>query len=129
MKRAIILVDHGSRRDEANTMVADVAAMVAERAGDEVVVTYAHMELAEPDIGTALQACVDAGVEEVIVHPLMLAPGRHATEDVPRIVKEHAEDHPGLRYRVTAPLGAHAGVADAVIDRCGLGSQGSETPG
>ncbi len=129
MKRAIILVDHGSRRHEANMIVADLAAMVAERVADDTVVTYAHLELAEPDIATALQACADAEVEEVIVHPLMLTPGRHATEDIPRIVKERAADHPGLRCRVTAPLGAHGGIADAVLDRCACEDIGAEDRG
>jgi len=48
----------------------------------------------------------------------MLTPGRHATEDIPRMVAELSEEFPHLRCRVTPPLGAHSGVAKAVLDRC-----------
>ena len=116
--RAIVLVDHGSRREEANLMVVDLAALMAEQLPADVMVTYAHMELAEPDLRTAIQACVDAEVDEVIVHPLMLTPGRHAIEDIPRMVKELSQDFPSLHFRVTPPLGAHLGVAKAVLARC-----------
>src|SRR3954469_3346037 len=48
--KAILLIDHGSLRSEANEMLGSVQAMVQEMAGPHVLVEYAHMELAEPTI-------------------------------------------------------------------------------
>ena len=43
--KAILLVDHGSIRREANEMLIDVANLVQRMAGNDVIVKYAHMEL------------------------------------------------------------------------------------
>lgn len=117
-RRAILLIDHGSRRAEANAMLERVADLVRAEAGPDVVVSIAHMELASPTIAEGFAACVEAGADEVVAHPFMLAPGRHAAEDIPRMVEEAAAAHPGVRWRVTDPLGAHPLLARIVLDRC-----------
>src|SRR3954469_8786139 len=48
--KAILLIDHGSRRDAANEMMDCMANLVQAMAGADVVIRYAHMELAEPSI-------------------------------------------------------------------------------
>ncbi|MCP4035960.1 MAG: cobalamin biosynthesis protein CbiX [bacterium] len=116
MKRAILLVDHGSRRDEANEHLAGVARAVQQRA-PELLVEFAHMELAEPTIAQAIARCVEAGVSEIVVHPFFLGPGRHSREDIPRMVGEIASGHPDLAIRISEPLGLHPGLVDAVLDR------------
>ena len=50
--RAILLIDHGSRRHAANDMLHEVAALVESVAAGAVIVVPAHMELAEPSIAT-----------------------------------------------------------------------------
>lgn len=115
-RKAILLVDHGSRLAEANALLAEVARLV-EASSPEHVVRPAHMELAEPTIEQGFHACVEAGAVDITVHPYMLGPGRHATLDIPRLVAEAASRHPGVVYRITAPLGLHAGLARVVLDR------------
>ncbi|MBT8451170.1 MAG: hypothetical protein KJO40_04295 [Deltaproteobacteria bacterium] len=117
-RTAVLLIDHGSRRAAANTLLGEVAALVKERLGATSIVEPAHMELAEPTIAEGFASCVAQGATEVVVHPFMLAPGRHVTEDLPRLVAEAAARHRGVRFSMAAPLGSHAGVIDAVIERC-----------
>jgi len=119
MTRALLIVDHGSRRAEANATLAEVARMI-EALAPGVVVRHAHMELAEPTIAQGLADCAAAGAREVIVVPYMLAPGRHASEDIPRLVADAAAAHPGLAHRVTEPLGVDAAIGDLVLRRAGL---------
>ena len=116
MKRAILLVDHGSRRNEANALLDEIAALVAARSPDDIVRT-AHMELAAPSIAQGLAACAAAGAEEVVVHPYFLGPGDHASSDIPRLVAKAAADHPLLRVSVSAPLGPHPKMVDVILDR------------
>ncbi len=115
---ALLLIDHGSRRDAANQLVGEVAALVKQRLGPKSIVESAHMEIAGPTIAEAFALCVEQGATNVVVHPFMLAPGRHVTEDLPRLVAEAAAPHPGVRFSIAGPLGSHAGVIDAVIERC-----------
>lgn len=115
---ALLLVDHGSRFQEANDMLADVAALVKRLSG-LACVRYAHMELAEPTIQQGFEACVRDGASVVIVHPYFLSPGRHSTSDIPRMVAEAAGAFPGVEYRVTEPLGLHPKIGEVVLERTG----------
>ena len=114
--RAILLVDHGSRFREANDQLSAVAKLV-QNAAPDYHVEVAHMELAEPSIAVGIATCVASGAEDITVHPYMLSPGRHATRDIPRLVSAAAENHPGIRCRVTKPLGEHALLAQVVLER------------
>jgi sirohydrochlorin ferrochelatase len=118
--KAILLIDHGSRRDAANEMMNCMANLVQAMAGPGVVVRYAHMELAEPSIAAGVQQCVDAGATELIVFPYMLSPGRHSTGDIPQMVAEAAGAHPGLDVRVTSAFGVHEKLAELILGRAGL---------
>ena len=118
--RAILLVDHGSVRPEANHMLDCVANLLQAMVGPEVLVRAAHMELAEPLIPDGVDACVAAGATELVVFPYMLSPGKHSTRDIPRIVGEATRLHAGLRVRVTPAFGVHAKLAEVIAERAGV---------
>jgi len=115
-QKALLLVDHGSRLEEANQLLKSIAPLVAEE-DSGYIVEIAHMELAEPSIEQGIANCVAAGARDITVHPYMLAPGRHATQDIPRFVEKAMASHPGVTYRVTAPLGVHRLLARLVVER------------
>lgn len=116
--RAILLVDHGSRIVEASAQLEEMARLVARELGDGTIVRHAHVELGAPTIDDAFSALVAEGASEIVVHPYFLAPGRHAGEDVPRLAREAAARHPGVRVRITEPLGVHELLAKLVALRC-----------
>ena len=113
---AILLVDHGSRSAEANALLDAVARCVRERLpGRRVAV--AHLDLAAPSVAEAVDGLVAAGAREIVLMPYFLAPGQHGVRDIPALAERSAARHPGVRVRVAAPLGLHAGLVDAVLDR------------
>ena len=118
--KAILLIDHGSRRSEANEMMDCMANLVQAIAGPGVVVRYAHMELCEPSIAAGVRSCIDAGATELIVFPYMLSPGKHSTGDIPRMVAAAAKDFPQLDVRVTNAFGVHEKLAELILERAGL---------
>jgi sirohydrochlorin ferrochelatase len=115
--KAILLIDHGSRRDEANEMLACMANLVQAMAGAGVLVRHAHMELAPPTIEDGVRACIEAGATEVVAFPYMLSPGRHAVGDIPRMVAAAASAWPHVRVRVTPAFGVHEKLAEVVLLR------------
>jgi len=122
----VILVDHGSRRDESNAMLLDVVRNFVE-ATDVSIVEPAHMELAEPSIAAAFARCVERGATTVVVFPYFLLPGRHWSEDIPRLAAAAARQHPGIRYLVTAPFALHPLMAEVIrqrIEHCLAHTQG-----
>ena len=118
-KIGLLLVDHGSRFQEANDMLAEVAAMVRRLSGRDCI-HHAHMELAEPTIPQGFETCVSEGATAVVVHPYFLSPGRHSTSDIPRMVAEAAQKFPGVAYCVTDPLGLHQKICEVVLERAGV---------
>ena len=113
MKNGIIIVDHGSRREESNQMLEHVAQLFAERFSVKYdIVEPAHMELAEPSIGTAYGRCVQRGARRIVVCPFFLGPGKHWTQDIPRITADAAKQHPHTNYHITQTLG----IDDLILD-------------
>ena len=113
---AVILVDHGSQFAEANAMLDEVARGYQRMAAVDIV-EPAHMEIAEPTIAQAFARCVARGARDVVVHPYFLSPGRHSIADIPRLTREAAAGFPGVRYRVTQPLGLDERMAEIIHRR------------
>ncbi|GIW95905.1 MAG: hypothetical protein KatS3mg110_3946 [Pirellulaceae bacterium] len=103
-KLAVILVDHGSRIAESNELLHQMAERFKAYTG-LAHVEPAHMELAEPSIEAAYRRCVAAGAALILVAPFFLLPGKHWTEDIPRLVAEAARPFPHTTYRIAPPLG------------------------
>ena len=118
--KAILLIDHGSMRAEANEMLACMANLVQAMTGPGVIVEYAHMELAAPDIAAGFAACVERGATEVIAFPYMLSPGRHSTSDIPRLCAAAAAQFPGVTHRMTDAFGVHEKLGELILLRAGI---------
>ena len=113
MRQGIIIVDHGSRRAESNQMLEQVAELFHNRFAEHYdIVEPAHMELAEPSIATAYAKCVERGAERIVVCPFFLGPGKHWTQDIPRLTADAAALYPGTKFHVTQTLG----IDDMILD-------------
>lgn len=112
----LILVDHGSKRDESNRMLLDVVERFADWS-ELPIVEPAHMELGEPSIDMAFDRCVERGAKLVVVFPYFLLPGRHWQSDIPQLVADAAKKHSGILYMVTAPLALHPLMLSIIGDR------------
>jgi sirohydrochlorin ferrochelatase len=120
MKTGIIIVDHGSRRDESNRLLERVAAAFAERFAERYdVVEPAHMELAEPSIASAYARCVERGATRVVVAPYFLGPGKHWTADIPGLTAAAAANFPGTTYHVAQTLGLDDLILELLDKRVG----------
>ena len=124
MKNGIIIVDHGSRRDESNRMLEEVAALFTKRFAETYdIVEPAHMELAEPSIATAYARCVERGATRIVVAPFFLGPGKHWTQDIPRLTAEAAAKFPRSTYHITPTLG----IDDLILELLNKRVQGCVT--
>ena len=113
MKNGIVIVDHGSTRAESNAMLERVALLFGQRFEQRhEIVEPAHMELAEPSIATAFGRCVARGAGRVVVLPFFLGPGKHWTQDIPRLTAAAAAPHAGVHFHVAPTLG----IDDLILD-------------
>lgn len=103
---------HGSRAVAANDAHRAVVARLAQSVSARVVPAF--LELTEPSIHDAIERAVEGGATTVVVLPYFLHPGRHLTEDLPRIVAEATERHPAAVVRLAASFGADPVLADVL---------------
>lgn len=100
----VIVVDHGSRLPAANVLLDEVVALYAHLTGVSIA-EPAHMELAAPSLAEAFARCVHRGARRIVIQPYFLSPGRHSTDDIPRLAAEAAEPYPDVPFCVAEPLG------------------------
>jgi uroporphyrin-III C-methyltransferase len=115
-KCGVLVVGHGSRREEANRDVREAAAQIGARGGFPLV-QAAFLEIEHPDIEAGFERLVQYGARSITVHPYFLSPGRHTRGDLPREVAAVATRFPSVSYRITEPLAAHPLVISASVER------------
>ena len=105
--RAILLVAHGSRRSESNDEVVKLANKLSDQIDERFSrVEAAFLEIAQPDITTAVQGLVVDGFDFITVVPYFLAPGSHVVNDIPAILQKIQSDQPDLGIAITTHIGA-----------------------
>jgi sirohydrochlorin ferrochelatase len=114
--RGIILFAHGSRVEEANLRVRELAAQV-QQAGSFEYVRAAFLELAYPDLPTAIADAIGAGQRHLIVMPYFLTMGVHLRRDLPALIARERERHPGVEIHVSDSLEGHPGLPSVILDR------------
>ena len=114
--RGLLIVDHGSRSEEANARVAALARRIADARPDWLV-EHAHMELALPDFEAGIDALVARGARAILVHLHFLGTGFHVRESIPRLADRVRERHPGILIELSTPLGEDLRVVEIVLDQ------------
>ena len=113
---AVVLLGHGSRLDEGNRGLHEVANRVAEQLGGPPV-EAAFLQLARPGLEEAVERCVARGAHRIVVVPFFLFPGAHVQEDIPSILAELESRHPGVELHLGRVLGDHPKLAEAAAER------------
>jgi len=94
----VIVFAHGSRDPLWRRPVESVAQQIAGR-DPSAVVACAYLELCEPDLPSAAARLVAQGATDVRVLPLFFGMGKHAREDLPVLMAELQQAHPGVSFR------------------------------
>jgi sirohydrochlorin ferrochelatase len=118
MKTAILLMAHGSRIVGANRAVNEIAAMIKEMAGFDIV-EVSFRENHSPNIQEGIDACVARGAGRILLVPYFLYMGAHVLEDLPAEIEEAKLRHPDVVMAMGKPLGIHRKLAEIVVERIG----------
>ena len=113
MTRAIVLFGHGSRDPQWRAPMDEVARRIRARVA-QVEVRCAFLELEAPVLADAVADLVDAGVDAIRVVPMFLGAGRHAREDLPRLVEQCRHEHPTATIELQPFVGEDARLLDLV---------------
>lgn len=112
----ILLFAHGSRVEEANRGVHELARQVQE-AGNLPYVRAAFLEMAQPDLTAAIEAAAQAGFGKILIIPFFLTMGVHLRRDLPELLAQQRERHPKLEIEAGDSLEGHPLMPSLILDR------------
>lgn len=114
--KALLIIAHGSRRQQSNEEVINIANKIkAYKQHDFDIVEPAFLELARPLIAEGIEQCVKSGAKEIVVSPYFLNSGKHVTEDIPNIIAEVKAAHPDIIIEVTPHVGSSPIMLDLIL--------------
>ncbi len=113
---ALLLVGHGSRSAAGVAEYWELARAVS-AAAPELRVGCGFIELARPDLDTAIDDLVAAGASSVVASPLILLGAGHLKNDGPAALHRGRHRHPGIRFHYARDLGIHPSVLAVAEDR------------
>jgi sirohydrochlorin ferrochelatase len=115
MKTAIIVLGHGSRRQESGAPVVGLTTAL-KSAGRFEIVEHAFLQYSVPTIEDAVGSCLQQGAGKIVIVPFFLQAGAHVMKDIPDLLENLRRRHPRILFTVTDYVGAHPMIADIVVD-------------
>ncbi len=113
---ALFLIGHGSRSAAGVDQYWELAELVR-RLRPDLTHGCGFIELARPDLDTALDDMVDGGVTSVVAVPLVLLGAGHLKTDGPAALARGRARHPEVVFTYARDLGIHPGVLAVAEDR------------
>lgn len=116
MKKGVLVLGHGSRRQAANEELIKLVEMVQANLG--VRTAPAYFQFARPSLADGVESFVGEGIEEIIIVPTLLFPGVHLKEDIPQALEELKRQYgERVRFHLTPALGPDPRVAEIIMER------------
>lgn len=105
--KALVMIAHGSRREEANREFAlTVQKVRAVQPYKYDVVEYCFLEMATPSLPDTIKKIIDDGITDISILPYFLNSGNHVLIDIPAMVKQLFRDYPTCNIEILPYFGA-----------------------
>src|SRR5256885_16060462 len=113
---SLLLVGHGGRSPKGVDAYWDFAAVLQQEA-PELDVGCGFIELAEPDLDSAIDRLVSGGATSVVAVPLVLLGAGHLKNDGPAALARGRTRHPHVEFAYARDLGIHPSVLEVAEER------------
>jgi sirohydrochlorin cobaltochelatase len=112
----VLLIGHGSRDEEGNEEFRRFAEELSRNwTGRRIESCF--LELAEPDIPSAVRRCWEMGARRVVAVPMILLAASHVKQEIPELLEEARVAHPGLEIVYGHNVGLHPRLLDLLDAR------------
>lgn len=116
MKQAVILLGHGSIREEANEEVRNMWRMLAEQLPG-MDIRGSFVEVAEPTLEQTIGQLAAEHVERIVIVPMFLTRGNHLSNGIPRILEAMRQQYSHMQIDLTRHLGVDPLLAEIIKNR------------
>lgn len=114
VKRALLLVDRGSREPEVRSELEEMCSL-AKAKGEYDFASYCFLEVLPPFIEDGINQCLAAGAEQISVMPYFLYPGMKLKDTVKKTASMLYQRK--LKIVIARPLSYHSQMAHLVMER------------
>src|SRR6185503_8982537 len=104
VKRALLLIDRGSREPEVRSELEEICHMAKERAGYDIC-TYCFLEVLPPFIEEGISKCLAEGALQITVMPYFLYPGMKLKDTVKKTAAILCQRN--IKLVIARPLSYH----------------------
>lgn len=115
MKKAIVLISHGSRSAQTKVEVESMVNQLKVKLTGAIF-TFGFLELEHPSIPEAIDEAVMQGANEIIILLNFLNSGRHVDSDIPQIIDEARGKYPHIKFKISKPISQHPHLIDIFVD-------------
>ena len=115
MKKAILLISHGSYSPAAKREVLQLKYRLKKQSGFSIF-ECAFLEVNHPTIPAGIKRCIKKGATQIIVLLNFLNTGNHVRRDIPHHIKEAKSKFPYVQFRLTPPIGLHTEISHLFLD-------------
>jgi sirohydrochlorin cobaltochelatase len=112
-QQAIILFAHGSRDALWRRPIEAVAEQI-KQLSSATEVACAYLELTEPDLPSTVSKLVDKGTLAIRIVPMFLGVGKHAREDLPKLVQDLKNQYPHVSFELRQAVGEESELVQAM---------------
>ena len=112
MKKALLIVAHGSRKKVSNIEIHQLANNISLKSNNFEIVQACFLEIADPSIPKGIRLCAEKKVDEILIMPYFLAAGRHVIEDIPNIIESERENYLNISIKTLPYLGSNPVIVD-----------------
>ncbi|MEN3203271.1 MAG: CbiX/SirB N-terminal domain-containing protein [Atribacterota bacterium] len=112
---ALIIVAHGSRREDSHEVMERIRQDVASQVPYHVRLGY--LQLQHPRLEEVIASLWQEGIRKIVVVPAFLSYGAHVVEDIPAILQAMVHRYPGVEFFLAEPLGYDPRLAAVLLDR------------
>lgn len=113
MKRGLLLFAHGAR-DPRWALPFEAVAAHVRAAEPSTPVALSFLEFMTPGLVEAGSALAAQGCDRIEVLPLFLGAGGHVRKDLPALIDQLREAHPGVKWLLRPAIGEDASVVEAM---------------
>lgn len=123
MKEGIIILGHGSRREDANDEIREITTKLAANYPQSPC-REAFLEFGTPSLVDAIEALLEENpLEKVIIMPMFLTIGNHMHRDIPGKILRLKTTYPHVNFVFAKHLGPDPRIVDIAQDRITEASQ------
>jgi len=115
--KALLIVAHGSRREQSNQEVLELANTLTQQGNHGFdIIEAAFLELADTLIPDGIENCARRGATEIIVLPYFLNSGKHVTRDIPEVITAIKPQYPDINILLTQHIGASPVMLELILE-------------